>query len=144
MSSDCCACLSKQSQEPAIRSESLECFRIEGVLKVRKQITLLMRVPGAWTFVLRYNRQKQAIGDETDDTFVKPQAVDDIPFVWSQGGRNCVWKTAEACRSMKRPTWRLESFGTSFVQRTPTRGSLLLLAELRAMPSCNREPSVAF
>ena len=29
---------------------------------------------------LRYNRQKQAIGDETDDTFVKPQAVDDVPF----------------------------------------------------------------
>lgn len=50
------------------------------------------RVPRAWTFVpfvhghMRYNRQKQAIGDETDDTFVKPQAVDDIPFVWSQGG----------------------------------------------------------
>lgn len=32
----------------------------------------------------------------------------------------------------------------SFVQRTPTRGSLLLLVELRAMPSCNREPSVTF
>ena len=46
------------------------------------------RVPRAWTFVhgqMRYNRQKQAIGDETDDTFVKPQAVDDIPIVWSQG-----------------------------------------------------------
>jgi len=26
-----------------------------------------------------YNRQKQAIGDETDDTFVKPQFVDDLP-----------------------------------------------------------------
>ena len=36
----------------------------------------------------------------------------------------------------------LESLGTSL--RTPTRGSLLLLAVLRAMPSCNREPSVPF
>jgi len=26
-----------------------------------------------------YNRQKQAIGDESDDTFVKPQFVDDMP-----------------------------------------------------------------
>merc|ERR1712087_462162 len=26
-----------------------------------------------------YNRQKQAIGDESDDTFVKPQFVDDLP-----------------------------------------------------------------
>eukprot|EP00401_Gymnodinium_catenatum_P003849 CAMPEP_0117564366 /NCGR_PEP_ID=MMETSP0784-20121206/55990_1 /TAXON_ID=39447 /ORGANISM="" /LENGTH=552 /DNA_ID=CAMNT_0005362075 /DNA_START=10 /DNA_END=1668 /DNA_ORIENTATION=- len=26
-----------------------------------------------------YNRQKQAIGDESDDTFVKPQPVDDMP-----------------------------------------------------------------
>ena len=33
---------------------------------------------------LRYNRQKQAIGDETDDTFVKPQAVDDVPFARDQ------------------------------------------------------------
>lgn len=34
-----------------------------------------------------YNRQKQAIGDETDDTFVKPQAVDDIPFDAYKGCR---------------------------------------------------------
>eukprot|EP00933_Yihiella_yeosuensis_P064248 TRINITY_DN6760_c1_g5_i1.p1 TRINITY_DN6760_c1_g5~~TRINITY_DN6760_c1_g5_i1.p1 ORF type:complete len:555 (+),score=116.16 TRINITY_DN6760_c1_g5_i1:69-1733(+) len=27
-----------------------------------------------------YNRQKQAIGDESDDTFVKPSPVDDIPL----------------------------------------------------------------
>jgi len=26
-----------------------------------------------------YNRQKQAIGDETDETFVKPQFVEDMP-----------------------------------------------------------------
>merc|ERR1712151_293064 len=26
-----------------------------------------------------YNRQKQAIGDDSDDTFVKPQPVDDMP-----------------------------------------------------------------
>ncbi|CAK0891119.1 unnamed protein product, partial [Prorocentrum cordatum] len=26
-----------------------------------------------------YNRQKQAIGEESEETFVKPQAVDDLP-----------------------------------------------------------------
>lgn len=29
-----------------------------------------------------YNRQKQAIGDESDDTFVKPQFIEDLPEGW--------------------------------------------------------------
>lgn len=40
---------------------------------------------------MRYNRQKQAIGDETDDTFVKPQAVDDIPFARLKRGSSWFW-----------------------------------------------------
>jgi len=36
-----------------------------------------------------YNRQKQAIGDESDDTFVKPQPVDDMPEGWKGHSLAC-------------------------------------------------------
>lgn len=57
-------------------------------------------------------------------------------------GAKGVFETEKHEATEKRPT--TGELHESFIERTPTRGSLLLLVELRAMPSCNREPSVTF
>jgi len=48
-----------------------------------------------------YNRQAQAIGEFSDDTFVKPQFVDDLPEGFK--GHSCACAGAQSYAIMKPP-----------------------------------------